>query len=155
MPTVKYYDVVKYHLYWIAPDSTNGNSFQGMLLKQVSLSLQKLRMKSEAMWTMTFSVLRRLNSWKKTELMSGDTGKVSATGLTLKKWVLVAQSCLILCDPMDLACQAPLSMGFSRQEYRKGLSFLSPRDISELGLNPGLLHCRQILYYWASRKTLI
>ena len=56
-----------------------------MLLKQVSLSLQKLRMKSEAMWTMTFSVLRRLNSWKKTELMSGDTGKVSATGLTLKK----------------------------------------------------------------------
>ena len=61
--------------------------------------------------------------------------------------VLVAQSCLILCDPMDLACQAPLSMGFSRQEYRNGLSFLSPRDIPELGLNPGLLHCRQILYY--------
>jgi len=32
-----------------------------------------------------FSVLRRLNSWKKTELMAGDMGKVSATGLTLKK----------------------------------------------------------------------
>ena len=29
----------------------------------------------------------------------------------------VSKSCLTLCDPMDLACQAPLSMGFPRQEY--------------------------------------
>ena len=29
--------------------------------------------------------------------------------------VLVAQSCLTLCDPIDW--QAPLSMGFRRQEY--------------------------------------
>ena len=29
------------------------------------------------------------------------------------------QSCPTLCDPMDYtACQAPLSMGFSRQGYR-------------------------------------
>ena len=27
------------------------------------------------------------------------------------------QSCLTLCDPMTVACQAPLSMEFSRQEY--------------------------------------
>ena len=26
-------------------------------------------------------------------------------------------SCLILCDPMDCSHLAPLSMGFSRQEY--------------------------------------
>ena len=31
--------------------------------------------------------------------------------------VLVAQSCPILCDPMVVARQAPLSMEFSRQEY--------------------------------------
>ena len=31
--------------------------------------------------------------------------------------VLVAQLCPTLCDPMDLAHQAPLSMEFSRQEY--------------------------------------
>ena len=30
--------------------------------------------------------------------------------------VLVAQLCPTLCDPMDLAHQAPLSMEFSRQE---------------------------------------
>ena len=38
----------------------------------------------------------------------------------------VAQLCLALCDPMDcsVAHQAPLSMGFSRQEYWSGLHFL-------------------------------
>ena len=39
---------------------------------------------------------------------------------------LVAQSCLTLCDPMDVACRAPLSMGFSRQKYWSGLPFPSP-----------------------------
>ena len=31
--------------------------------------------------------------------------------------VLVAQLCLTLCNPLAVARQAPLSMGFSRQEY--------------------------------------
>ena len=31
------------------------------------------------------------------------------------------QSCLILCDLWTVACQVPLSMGFSRQEYWSGL----------------------------------
>ena len=36
----------------------------------------------------------------------------------------VAQSCLTLCDPTDcVAHQAPLSMGFSRQEYWSRLPF--------------------------------
>ena len=30
---------------------------------------------------------------------------------------MLLQSCLTLCNPMTIACQAPLSMGFSRQEY--------------------------------------
>ena len=30
---------------------------------------------------------------------------------------LVAQSCLMLVTPWTVACQAPLSMGISRQEY--------------------------------------
>ena len=32
-------------------------------------------------------------------------------------FVKLLQSFLILCDPGIIACQAPLSMGFSRQEY--------------------------------------
>ena len=43
---------------------------------------------------------------------------------------LVVQSCLTLCDPRTpgtVARQAPLSMGFSRQEYWNGLPFLTPQ----------------------------
>ena len=38
---------------------------------------------------------------------------------------LVAKSCPTLEIPWTIACQAPLSMGFSRQEYWSGLSFPS------------------------------
>ena len=41
----------------------------------------------------------------------------------------VAQSWLTLCDPMAVALWAPLSMGFSRQEYWTGLPFPSPGDL--------------------------
>ena len=36
---------------------------------------------------------------------------------------MCAQLCATLCNPMDLACKAPLSMGFSRQEHWSGLKF--------------------------------
>ena len=52
-----------------------------------------------------------------------------------KKESEVNQSCLTLCDAMDyIAYQAPLSMGFSRQEYWSGLPFPSPGDLP----NPGI-----------------
>ena len=35
-----------------------------------------------------------------------------------------------------VACQAPLSMGCSRQEYWSGLPFPPPRDLLAQGLNP-------------------
>ena len=35
-----------------------------------------------------------------------------------------------------VACQAPLSMEFSRQEYWSGLPFPSPGDIPESGIKP-------------------
>ena len=38
------------------------------------------------------------------------------------------------CDPMTLAHQAPLSMGFPRQEYCSGLPFPSPGDFSDPGI---------------------
>ena len=40
-----------------------------------------------------------------------------------------AKSCQTLCYSMDCTCQAPLSMGFSRQEYWSGLPFPSPKLI--------------------------
>ena len=38
--------------------------------------------------------------------------------------------------PWTVACQAPLSMGFSRQEYRSGLPSPPPRDLSTPGIEP-------------------
>ena len=52
--------------------------------------------------------------------------------------VLVAKQCLTLCDPMDcVAHQAPLSIGFPRQEYWSGLPPPSPGDLPDPGLKPG------------------
>ena len=50
---------------------------------------------------------------------------------------LVAKSCLTLVVPWTVACQAPLSMGFSRQEYWSGLPFPSPGDLPDPGIKPG------------------
>ena len=41
---------------------------------------------------------------------------------------LVTKSCLTLATPWTVTCQAPLSMGLSRQEYWSGLPFPSPAD---------------------------
>ena len=38
--------------------------------------------------------------------------------------------------PWTAACQAPLSMGFSRQEYWSGLPFPSPGDLPNPGIEP-------------------
>ena len=45
---------------------------------------------------------------------------------------LVIKSCLTLATPWTVACQAPLSMGFSRQEYWSGLSLPSLGDLPNL-----------------------
>ena len=56
---------------------------------------------------------------------------------SLKVKVLVAQSCPTLCHPGSVAHQAPLSMGFSRQEYWGRLPFPSPGDLPDPEIEPG------------------
>ena len=65
--------------------------------------------------------------WVKCELNVWDWVK----GLLSLGWV-----CLFL-TPWAVACQAPLSMEFSRQEYWSGLSFPSPGDLPDPGIEPG------------------
>ena len=64
------------------------------------------------------------------------------------KKVLVAQSCPTLCDP--IAHQAPLSMGFSRQEYWSRLLCLPPGDLPDPGIETAYLNVscigRWVLY---------
>ena len=50
---------------------------------------------------------------------------------------LVAKLCPIVVTPWTVACQAPLSMGFLRQEYWSGLLFPSPGDPSRPGIKLG------------------
>ena len=54
---------------------------------------------------------------------------------------LVTHWYVTLCDPMDVAHQAPLSIEFSRQEHWSGMSCLSPGNIHDLEIkhrSPGL-----------------
>ena len=46
---------------------------------------------------------------------------------------------LLFATPWTIACQAPLSMGFSKQKYWSGLSCPSPGDLSNPGLEPASL----------------
>ena len=67
----------------------------------------------------------------------------------------IAQLCPTLATSWTVALQAPLSMGFSRQEYWSGLPFPSPGDLP----NPGMELAYSalgggILYHWTSGKPL-
>ena len=59
----------------------------------------------------------------------------------MKVWVeaVATQSCPTICNPMDCSPPAPLSMGFSRQEYWNGLLCLPPEDLPDPGIEPTCL----------------
>ena len=46
---------------------------------------------------------------------------------------------LLFAIPWTVACQAPLSTEFSRQEYCNGFPFPSPGDLPDLGIEPRFL----------------
>ena len=67
---------------------------------------------------------------------------------------LVAQSCLTLCDPMD--CISPGSSGQGDSPGKNtGVSChaLFKGIFPTQGSNPGLLHCRQILYQLSYQRS--
>ena len=69
---------------------------------------------------------------------------------------VIAKLCPTLTTLWSVACQAPPCVGFPRQEYWSGLPFLLQGIFPAQGLNPGLLHCRRILYWLShqgSKKT--
>ena len=66
--------------------------------------------------------------------------------------VLSRFSCVRLCDPMGyIARQAPLSIGFSRQEYWSGLPCPPPGDLPHPGIKPVSLYVscigKHVLYH--------
>ena len=71
--------------------------------------------------------------------------------------VSVTHSCPTLCDPMD--CSLPGSSGVHRILHARILEWVAilfSRGIFlTQGLNPGLLHCRQILYHLSHQGSPI
>ena len=58
----------------------------------------------------------------------------------MSKKMFVCVSCSVMPDsaiPWTVACRAPLSMGFSRQEHWSGLPFPPPGDLPHPGIEPG------------------
>ena len=60
-----------------------------------------------------------------------------------KTWLLFLFGCSVMsdsfCDPVDCSLPAPLSMGFSRQEYWSGMPFPSPGDLPDQRIEPASL----------------
>ena len=54
----------------------------------------------------------------------------------VKNGICVLRRVLLFVTSWTVAHQAPLSMGFSRQEYCGGLPFPSPGDLPDLGIEP-------------------
>ena len=72
------------------------------------------------------------------------------TSITLSRnycCFLVSKSCQTLLWPQE-AHQAPLAMGFPREEYWSRLPLPSLGIFPTQGWNPRLLHCRQIFFFF-------
>ena len=67
-------------------------------------------------WTLIHRDRKQINGCFSRE-STQRSGLQRAQGSFCSRAVSVTQPCRTLCDPRTVACQAPLSTGFSRQEY--------------------------------------
>ena len=63
-------------------------------------------------------------------------GKTNCTLFHACVCAMLIQLCPTLWDPTDCSHQAPLSIGFPRQEYWSGLPFPSPGYLPDSGIEP-------------------
>ena len=66
--------------------------------------------------------------------------------------VCVRSSVMSNCDLIDCNLLSFSVRGILQQEHCTALPFPSPEDLPTQGLNPGPLHCRQVLYHWSYRE---
>ena len=64
----------------------------------------------------------------------GTLKKCSSTFKAVQSGACVLSRVQLFATPQIVACQAPLSMGFSRQEYWSGLPFPTPGDLPDPGI---------------------
>ena len=106
----------------------------------VTLYLSKLR---ALIHSFTYQCLQRIHQRPGCILGTADvrgaTADTALPGLSTGQLTLVSCSVMSysLWPPWTVAHQAPLSMEFSRQQYWSGLSFPSPGDLLDSGIEPG------------------
>ena len=101
------------------------------------------------------NILNPLFFWADVLVISSFSGKSPL----LSVFCAQSLSCVwLFATPWTVVLQAPLCMGFSRQEYWSGLLFPSPGDLSwpRNQTNVSCSSCigRQILYHWATWEVL-
>ena len=68
--------------------------------------------------------------------LAGGFFTTKLSGKPMKVKVKSLSRVRLFATPWTVAYHAPLSMGFSRQEYRSGLPFPSPGDLPDPGVKP-------------------
>ena len=71
----------------------------------------------------------------------------------LYQWTCSFSHVQLFATPWTTAYQAPLSMGFSRQEYWNGLPFPSPGDLPNPGIEPRSPALQADSTIWATREA--
>ena len=92
------------------------------------------------MWNLTLGFIAERNFVIFPLTISPHAAEIFWYHLALRSCVYsVAKSCPTVWEPMTLAGQAPLSMGYSREEYWSGLPFPSSGDLTDPGMENGSL----------------
>ena len=81
---------------------------------------------SDSVWPLRRQPTRLLHPWDSPGKNTGVGCHFLLQSMKVKSERKVAQSCPTLSDPWTAAYQAPLSMGFFRQEYWSGVPLPSP-----------------------------
>ena len=115
-PSNEYSGLISFRIDWFALLAVQGT------LKSLLQHFSSL--KASALWCLAFFVVQLSRLYMTTGKTNGGSG-------------LVTKSCPTFAAPWTVACQAPLSMRFSRQKYWSGLPFPSPEDLPYPGVKPG------------------
>ena len=106
---------------------------QGSWFLLVALYFRTLDLSNDHLTPVSFSVL----SWKMEMLVIMQMLKDYCVSLLIARSCMCVLSCVwLFVTPWTVACQAPRSMGFSRQEYWGGLPLPPPGDLPDPGTEP-------------------
>ena len=121
---------------WSLPDSSVHGILQARKLDWVAIPFSMESSQPRDVTWISYSAVRLFIVWA--------ISKASVTSLCLK--VLVAQSCPTFCDSMN--CSPPDSPvhGIFQSKILEWVAIPFSRGLPNPGIEPGLLHCRKILY---------